>query len=242
MTIQQRFFQLDHQWCVIHLPERPNGFAVLLLGDVNHYVTENGSFWMEHEGRRQLLDDLCAYGYTIFYSHLYGQHWGSAKSVRLAKQLIYYALKSEILNNRIYILAEGMGALSALQLMKERGEQIRAAAMLSPCLDLRAQLEYEKENKFFYKRMLKALAAAYDEGEAEVEEHLLPAPDIFPTIPIKIWQLSGVTNYPSSVHCRKYEERAKGRNAPVEVVYHLPEKRYRFAKAIHQFYQQNNDL
>ncbi|WP_027408934.1 hypothetical protein [Anoxybacteroides tepidamans] len=242
MAIQQRFFQLDDQWCVVHLPERPNGFAVLLLGDVNQYVTSNVSFWMEHEGRRQLLEDLREYGYTIFYSHLYGRHWGSKKSVRLAKQLIYYVLKNEILNNRIYILAEGMGALNALQLLEEMHTQIRALAMLTPCIDLRAQLEYEKENKFFYKRMLKDIASAYELDETAADRAISSLSFTFSTVPIKIWQLSGVTHYPSSLHCRKYEELAKEKNAPVEVVYHLPEKRYSFAKAIHQFYQEHNHL
>lgn len=242
MTVQQRFFQLDDQWCAIHLPERPNGFAVLLLGDVNHYVTEDVSFWMEHQGRKQLLEELRAYGYMIFYSHLYGRHWGSPKSVRLAKQLIYYVLKSEILNDRIYILAEGMGALVALRLLEVMSTQIRAIAMLNPCLDLRAQLEYEKENKFFYKRMIKEITGAYEIDETKVKDALPPLSFVSRQVPIKIWQLSGLTHYPSALHCRKYEELAKEKDIPLAIIYHLSEKRYSFANAIHQFYEQNSAL
>ncbi|ANB57344.1 hypothetical protein GFC29_3621 [Anoxybacillus sp. B7M1] len=242
MTIQQRFFQLDDQWCIIHVPERPNGFGVLLLGDVNHYVTENASFWTEHEGRRQLLDDLLQYGYTIFSSHLYGRHWGSDQALRLAKQLIYYVLKSEILNHRIYLLAEGMGALAALRLMEEISPQIRAVAMFSPCLNLRAQLEYEKENKFFYKRLVNDIADAYRVDKTKVYDVIPCSSLTFSHVPTKIWQLSGVTPYPSSLHCRKYAEIAKEKKLPVEVLYHLPEKRYRFARAIHQFYEKYNRL
>lgn len=242
MSIQRRFFQLDDQWCIIHLPERPNGFALLIIGDANHFVNEHTSFWIEHKGRRQLLCELLEYGYTVFYSHLYGRHWGSPKAVRLAKQLVYYVLKSEILNNRIYILAEGMGALVALQLLETMPKQIRALAMLSPCLDLRAQLEYEKENEFFYKRMKREIAIAYDIDEANVEKaapSLLIAPH---QVPIKIWQLSGIAHYPSSLHCRKYEQWMRAANDNVHVIYYLPEKRYQFSNAIHQFYQQYNEL
>jgi pimeloyl-ACP methyl ester carboxylesterase len=242
MTIQQRFFQLDEQWCIIHLPERPNGFALFIIGDKNHFVSEHTSFWIEHRGRHQLLCELLEYGYTIFYSHLYGRHWGSPKAVRLAKQLIYYVLKSEILNNRIYILAEGMGALVALQLLETMPKQIRAIVMLSPCLDLRAQLEYEKENKFFYKRMTREIALAYDIDEKNVEK-AVPSLLLVPhQVPIKIWQLSGITHYPSSLHCRKYEQWMGATNHNVRVIYYLPEKWYQFGKAIHQFYQQYNEL
>ncbi|MCZ0755975.1 hypothetical protein [Anoxybacillus sp. J5B_2022] len=242
MTVRQRFFQLDDQWCIIHLPERPNGFAIFLIGDVNHYVTDCTNFWFEHHGRKQLLEELLAYGYTIFSSHLYGRHWGCPKSVRLAKQLIYYVLKSEILNNRVYILAEGMGALVALGLLANMPAKIRAVALLSPCLDVRAQFAYEKENKFFYKRIIKEIAAAYEVAETEVA-NVLPQLTLAPRqIPLKIWQLSGVTHYPSALHCRKYEEWAREEDAPVEVIYHLPEKRYSFAKAIHQFYEDNSAL
>ncbi|MBA2874917.1 alpha/beta fold hydrolase [Thermaerobacillus caldiproteolyticus] len=242
MEVQQRFFQLDDQWCVVHLPERPNGFAILILGDTNHFVSDSTSFWLQHKGRRQLLNDLREYGYTIFYSNLYGRHWGSPKAVRLVKQLIYYVLKSEILNNRIYILAEGMGALVALRLLETLPQQIRAVVMLSPCLDLQAQLAYEKENKFFYKRMVKEISVAYEIDEMNIKDAVPSLSFVQSCVPIKIWQLSGVTSYPSSFHCRKYEELARKVKGQVDVVYHLPEKRYSFSKAIHQFYQQYNDL
>ncbi|RAK17029.1 hypothetical protein B0I26_11433 [Anoxybacillus vitaminiphilus] len=242
MTIKERFFQLDEQWCTIHLPERPNGFAILLIGDTNHFVNEKTSFWMQHAGRSQLIEELKQYGYTIFYSNLYGRHWGSPKAVRLAKQLIYYVLKSEILNKRIYLLAEGMGALAALRLVDAMPERIRAVAMLSPCLDLQAQVAYERENKFFYKRMIKEIASAYEVKDENVSSVLSSLSTNQKCFPVKIWQMSGVAHYPSSLHCRKYEELRKTWCCPITVIYHLPEKRYGFSHAIHKFYQENNDL
>lgn len=41
----------DQQWCMLHYPKRPNGFAVLILGDQQHYVHENSSVWIENTGR-----------------------------------------------------------------------------------------------------------------------------------------------------------------------------------------------
>jgi len=241
MGIKERYFQLDNQWCVVHLPERPNGFAVLVLGDTNHYVNAKTSFWIQNSGRNQLLENLRDYGYTIFYSNLYGRNWGSSNSVRLARQLIYYVLKSEILNKQFYILAEGMGALVALKLMEVIPKQIRAVAMLSPCLDLQAQIEFERENKFFYKRMLKEIAAAYEMKDDDIPQ-FAPLSPAKKCIPLKIWQISGVTNYPSRLHCRKYEELLKTSGCSVSVVYHLPEKRYDFAHGIYRFFEEHNDL
>jgi len=241
MGIRERYFQLDNQWCAIHLPERPNGFAILILGDTNHYVNEKTSFWVQNVGRNQLIEKLREYGYTIFYSNLYGRHWGSPRAVRLARQLIYYVLKSEILNNRIYILAEGMGALIALKLMEVMPRQIRAVGMLSPCLDLQAQIDFERENKFFYKRMMREIRVAYEMKEEDIP-HFAPLSPSKECIPIKIWQISGVTHFPSPLHCRKYEELLKLSECPASVVYHLPEKRYDFAHAIYRFYQEHNDL
>ena len=233
MTEEQRFFQFSEQWCAIHVPDRPNGFALLILGDVSHFVDDKTSLWVQNVGKNKLLHDLLQYGYTIFYSHLYGANWGSPKAVKLAKQLIYYVLKTEILNERIYVLAEGMGALVALQLMNDLHDQIRAIALLNPCLHLQAQLQYEKEHKFFYKRLLRQLKEAY--GQEEVERWL---PPLYPPIvPMKIWQVSGINPYPPTIHARLYAQ-----TYGVPVSYHLPEKKYTFAQAIHAFYARYNDV
>ena len=33
MTITERFFQIETEWNVIHLPFKPNGFGILIIGD-----------------------------------------------------------------------------------------------------------------------------------------------------------------------------------------------------------------
>ncbi|MCL6615637.1 MAG: hypothetical protein K6T39_00635, partial [Anoxybacillus ayderensis] len=126
-----------------------------------------------------------------------------------------------------------MGALVALQLMNDLRDQIRAIALLNPCLHLQEQLQHEKEHKFFYKRMLRQLKQAYGTTEEELD---LP-PLYAPTVPMKIWQVSGVNPYPPTIHARAYAQ-AFG----VPVSYHLPEKTYTFAQAIHAFYEQYSDV
>lgn len=100
MKITERFFKVGSEWNVIHLPYRPNGFAVFIFGDRNHFVGEESSFWMQHHGRNQLLTSLRNQGYTLVNSNLFGRHWGSEKAVHYAKQLIHYVFRQEILNEK----------------------------------------------------------------------------------------------------------------------------------------------
>ncbi len=80
MGITERFFQFGSELNVIHLPYRPNGFCIFILGDRTHFVSRDSSFWLEHEGRNQLLNTMLDRGYTIFNSNLYGRHLGFGKS------------------------------------------------------------------------------------------------------------------------------------------------------------------
>ncbi|KYD24347.1 hypothetical protein [Geobacillus sp. B4113_201601] len=242
MAGQQRFFQLDEPWCIVHIPERPNGFALFVIGDGDHFVNERTSFWLEHPTRRQWLEEWLERGYTVFSSHLYGRHWGSPKAVRLARQLVYSVLKSEIVNSRIYLVAEGMGALIASQLLSVMPRQMRAVAMINPCLDVRAQLDHERDHPLMYRRMVKEIAFAYGMKEEEVPE-AVPALFLSPhDVPVIIWQLSGVSPYPFALHGRRYEQWMKATNRHVRIIDELPEKRPQLAAQIARFFHQHNEL
>lgn len=222
--ISERFFTIENEWNVVHLPERPNGFGVLILGDKNHYVDQQSSFWIQHYGRRQLLEMLLTSGYTVFYSNLYGRHWGAKKSTLLAKQLYYLVQKQEILNKKIHIIAEGMGALTALQLMEMMGENIRSVALLNPCIQLKKQLDHEKENKFFYKRMIKELAVAYELDEKEIENQTFTGlSNLQSTVPVRIWQKMYGSLYSYQLHSKAYEEYRKEIHSPIQLTFYLPE-------------------
>ena len=45
-------------------------------------------------------------------------------------------------------MADGMGALVALEMMNKYPECIRSVVMLNPCLDLPEYVSFEKEHKF----------------------------------------------------------------------------------------------
>lgn len=65
MGITERYFQLGTEHNVIHLPYRPNGFGIFILGDRTHFVGNHSSFWLQHYGRNQLLNMLRNEGYTL---------------------------------------------------------------------------------------------------------------------------------------------------------------------------------
>lgn len=242
MELTHRFFQLDTEWCVVHVPERPNGFGILILGDKNHFVDENTSFWMQNLGRFQTVEYLIRQGYTVFYSNLYGRNWGSPDALFLAKRLYLTVMKSEILNERIHILAEGMGALVALQLMDSITDNIRAAALVNPCIDLKAHIEHEKSYKFFYKSLLRELKKAYKIGDFEAKDtihKLLPDMKYDSEPPVGIWQSTNSAAFRPELHTRKFEELREELKKPIFVSYHIAEKRYNFGQSVCQFYKRN---
>ncbi|KXZ13580.1 hypothetical protein AXI59_05235 [Bacillus nakamurai] len=240
MGITERFFQLWSEPNVIHLPYRPNGFGVFILGDRTHFVSGDSSFWLEHYGRNQLLNMLREKGYTIFNSNLYGRHWGAEKAVAYAKQLIHYVLKQEILNPKIHLLADGMGALCADQLLRFSPEHIRSAAMLNPCLDLQAHFESEKENKFFYKQFLKEASSSFGISEKEASSRRYQTISGFSTrVPVHIWQRMTGAPYPYPLHANAYKEAQEKAGSKAEITYHLFEPPARMYDAICQFFRRH---
>lgn len=239
MVQNKQFFKLDTEWSALHLPKRPNGFAVLIIGDKTNFVEESSSFWIQNYARSQILEYLKDEGYTVFYSNLYGANWGNPASVKLAKQLYHIVMKREILNTRIHILAEGMGALTAMQLSKRMQGEIRSMAFLNPCIDLVAHIENERKNKFFYKKLIKEVAKAYHLEEREVEfkiKDIAPKDNlVIPGIPIKIWHNTNERTYTPEIHSKKYQSG----NEMVTLSYHISENTYAFSRSIGSFYKEN---
>ncbi|MBU7591020.1 hypothetical protein [Metabacillus halosaccharovorans] len=242
MTITERFFQIETEWNVIHLPFKPNGFGILIIGDRSDFVDETSSFWHQHYGRNQLIIDLMKQGYTLFHSNLYGNHWGSPRSVTMAKQLYHLVMKKEILNQRIHLLIDGMGGLTGLQLMHEIPEKIRSVAMMNPCLDLQAHLENEKEHKFFYKRLIKEISAAYGVDPKIVSSLNLPTLNRTSNIPVRIWQKANSTIYSPQDHSKKYEEMRNKAEHPIQLIYHLGDNLYRINQSIIRFFKENEKV
>ncbi|MEH7381718.1 alpha/beta hydrolase [Bacillus sp. JJ1533] len=239
MVQNKYFFKLDTEWSALHLPTRPNGFAVLIIGDKTNFVEENTSYWIQNYARSQILEYLKDEGYTVFYSNLYGANWGNPASVKLATQLYHIIMKREILNKRIHILAEGMGALTAMQLSQKLNEEIRSMAFLNPCIDLVAHIDNERKNKFYYKKLIKEIAQAYQLDVRAVEmniENLAPRDHLlFPNIPIKIWHSTNERTYTPEIHSMKYQ----GANEKVTLSYHISENTYAFSRSIGSYFKEN---
>ncbi|MDQ0232292.1 hypothetical protein [Metabacillus malikii] len=241
--ITERFFQLETEWNVVHLPYRPNGFGIFIIGDRSCFVEEQTSFWQQHYGRNQLMKDLKYHGYTLFQSNLYGCNWGSPDAVSMAKQLYHLMMKKEILNHRIHLLAEGMGALTALQLMEVMPEKIRSVAMMNPCLDLQAHLEKEKEHKFFYKQLVQEIAKAYHIDSKKVQTMKLPSmSEHTATLPVRIWQRMNSTVYSANDHCKKYESLRENLGSPIQLIYHIGDNPYRLNQSIIKFFKENEKI
>lgn len=230
-----RSFQYDGQWNIIYYPQKPSGFSVFIIGDHHHYVKKDDSFWLRHPGRLQIIDQLQQEGYIGFSSNLYGEHWGSKKAAWLAKSLYHLTMKSEILNEKIHIFAEGKGALVALQLMESLSSNIRSVVLLNPCLSLKHNWKKERERKVFYQPFIKGVSKAFGTSQEDLESTYDDIKDIQvkSSIPIKIIHVLG-NDSPEQFDLYK---KVQGSNqAETEIVYLLPEKRYKVATETTRFF------
>ncbi|MFC5775245.1 alpha/beta hydrolase [Ectobacillus antri] len=241
MCVTERFFYLEQEPCVIHLPEKPNGFGIMILGDYHHFVESGTSLWLQHSGRSRLLEELRNMGYTLFTSNLYGRHWGAEKAMRLAKRLYHVVMKKEILNDKIHMIAEGMGALIALDMMQDM--PVRSAVMFNPCLDLPAHLHAEKEHKFFYGRLVKELTYSYEMKEENILTHIKKHSfrNYHSSVPVKMLIPIHEKKERKAIY-REFEQmRAKSGN-PIALSFHLKEHKYKTARSIIQFFKKHETL
>ena len=235
--MEYRTFQLDGQWCMIHYPFKPSGFGVLLIGGRRAFVEKDTSYWLEHPGRYPIAEHLRSEGYTLFTSNFYSPNWGSVSSAELAAKLYHLMQKSEILNEKIFIAAEGSGAMTAMKLMGLLKEHIRCAVFINPILTLNDEMDKEKHNKFFYKKWLSEAAAAYQKSPADMETYILETENSRldkPQAPIEIIH---VLDHLSENRPKLYDAFPDG--SPVSVSYFLPEQRYKIPGKISRFFKQH---
>lgn len=246
MTIKERFFLVGEEWNVIHLPKKPNGFAVFIIGDENHYVKSSTSSWHQHPSKHQFIEELKDTGYTVIYSNLFGRNWGSDEACRLFKRVYEEVMKKEILNKKVHIIAEGMGAIVAAKVIPINEELYRSVVMINPCLNLQHYFKTEKSNKLFYKRFLKELRRAYhlEPIDLEMEISSMEISKLKPiSIPIKILHCMNLTSFSLENHIRPYEKMCSKNNQQVEVAIYLKNKRFNeLAKPTVDFFNNNNYL
>lgn len=235
--MENRNFLLGTEWNIIHYPEKPTGFGVLIIGDERHFVDENKSFWLQNEGKFAIIKLLKESGYTIFSSNLYGKNWGSEKAVELAERLYQHVKRNEIINSVIHIIAEGMGALVAIKLMERLKGQVRSLVLLNPVLSLTHHLQKEKENKFFYKKLTKELELAYQKEFRQIQNEIFDMENKHQLkfeIPVKlIHVMSGGRAYNHSTLYRQLLN-----SSELNMTYILPEKKMQIGYMIVRFFKE----
>lgn len=242
--MDNRTFQLGNQWSTVYYPVKPSGFGVLILGDERHFVDEETSFWNQNSGKHELITILKDAGYTLFTSNLYGKHWGSTRAALLAAMLYEFVMKNEILNTKIHILAEGMGALAALKLAQEMKEKIRSIVLINPILSLKHHIEQEKEHKFFYKKVLGEIADAHGMDRASAEQEILKEslPEFDLGIPIRIFHImTGARTYRNARACKNFLAGLQLK-PPITETYMLPEKAGQLGWEIARFMSRNEKV
>ncbi len=241
LSMENRNFQMDTQWNIIHYPEKPTGFGILVLGDERHFVDDCKCFWTQNEGKLAIINQLKEKGYTIFSSNLYGRNWGSENAVELAERLYQHVIRNEILNNKIHVLAEGMGALVALKLMEKMKHKIRSIILLNPILSLKHHLEQEKEHKFFYKKLLRELSVAHQMEQKVLENTILSKEETIKQpfdCPVKIIHvLSGAKSYNQS---KLYQQLISV--SEINPTFILPEKKQQLAIIMIKFFNSHESV
>lgn len=245
--MESRNFKLDTEWNMIHYPERPNGFGILAIGDERHFVNSDCSFWTQNEGKRSMLNIWKKEGYTVFYSNLYGRHWGSEKAADLAMRLCTHIVRSEILNPSFHIVAEGMGALVAMKLLANRDHKVRSLVLINPILSLTAHLEQEKENKFFYKKLITELELAYETETEKLLQHIhdqeADSGGFNKETPVQIIHvLSGNRAYKQSNIIKDLSAEWQKNSFPIAISYMLPEKKSQIGFQIIQFLSKHEQV
>ncbi|MBB6443538.1 hydrolase [Bacillus benzoevorans] len=244
--MKSRNFRLDTEWNIIHYPEKPQGFGILIIGDERHFVDENTSFWLQNEGKKILINNLREAGYTIFYSNLFGRNWGSDNAAKMTKRLYEYVMRMEILNEKVHIIAEGMGALVALKLLEEMKSSIRSCFLINPIFSLKHHLELEKDRKFFYKRLVKELEQSYEMKVQELMSKLKETDDypcISTAVPMKIIHvLAGNRGYKQSRFLNELSAKWEDAKKPFSVCYMVPEKKQQISQQMIRFFKAHEDI
>lgn len=244
--MESRNFRLDTEWNIIHYPEKPQGFGILVIGDERHFVDQNTSFWLQNEGKKIQINDLREAGYTIFYSNLYGKNWGSDKASRLAKRLYEYVIRMEILNEKVHIIAEGMGAIVALKLLQDMNASIRSIILINPILSLKYHLELEKDRKLFYKRLIKEMELSHEMKFRELLKKIQDSEEYIclnSAVPMKIIHvLSDNRSYKQSQFLKELSVKWDEAKRPFSICYMVPEKKQQLPKQMIQFFKLHEEI
>ncbi|MDQ0207929.1 alpha/beta fold hydrolase [Alkalicoccobacillus murimartini] len=205
-----RYFKWKGRWSVKFLPEKPNGFAVYLLSGQDRTVEDSSSIWETHPEKKIVLEHLLNNGYTVFTSDLHPHHWGNEAACAHSEQLIHFLLKSEIINKRIHVFAEGWGAVLAIKLLARKHVNIRSMLFFNPCIYLESYYDLEKQNRLYYKKIKNELSTAYGTKPERINRQWVrqisqpPLKEMWP--PLFLIHRVNERHYPLPAHSRKLEQ------------------------------------
>lgn len=167
-----RIFTLNDQYCIIHYPEKPNGFGVLVIGGEEKYVDKQSSNWLSNNARQKILQSFLDDGYTVYYTNFNYRHMGNKQSVEQVASLYEFIKRTEILNERVHIIAEGIGTLIAMDLLKNKREMVRSILFINPIFSIQWMISILKDQPFLYKKTIKDLSSAYNISEESCEKNI----------------------------------------------------------------------
>ena len=236
MMMNQKTFRFNHEWTTIFYPERPSGFSILLVGGERHYIHEKTNFWMEHPGKRQMVDHLLGKGYTLFATNL-GAHWGKEGASDTLAELYAHFIRHEIVNDKIHLLAEGTGALLLESLCMHLDGKIRSIAMVDPELSLLKRYEKEKENKFFHKKFMKEISHAYNMETADAANWLKGRHDCRIPEEIPVLLMHVINSYEKNL--KAHYQHIASTHPHFDINYITPEKRYSIPYQMNSFFKRH---
>lgn len=234
--MNQKTFRFNNKWTTIFYPERPSGFSILLIGGDNHYITEKSNYWMEHPGKRQMVEHLLGKGYTLVSTNL-GSHWGNEGAAESLAELYAYFIRQEIVNEKIHLLAEGTGALLLEKICALLEGKIRSIGMINPELSLGKRYEKEKENKFFHKKFMKEVSLAYKIEADEVSQWIKGKHDCHLPTEIPVFLIQVMNHYERDLTA--YYQDLAHELSNLEINYVTPEKRYSIPYLMNSFFRRH---
>ena len=152
----------------------------------------------------------------------------------------------EILNEKVHIIAEGMGAIVALKLLQDMNASIRSIILINPILSLKYHLELEKDRKFFYKRLIKELEFSHEMKFQELLEKIQDSGEYIclnSAVPIKIIHvLSDNRSYKQSQFLKELSVKWDKAKRPFSICYMVPEKKQQLPKQMIQFFKLHEEI
>lgn len=142
MTKKDLFIELNGQMNYIGVPEKPNGYGILILGGENTYVKNGEKDFDKNEHITKLVNDLIDKGYIIGYSNSHNKSWGSPLAKQDILYLQTYMSEQFHLNPSFHVIGISMGGILALDLLTDDAFDMKTMVLYKPIMDLKRHREY----------------------------------------------------------------------------------------------------